>query len=374
MMLTEKDRKNAPHNSHGGLTLVPMPGFEVLATELKTLIEEKHLSKESLRARNKSKSKKITPVDIAIPFFGERPSGEPYVQLGKDHIGGHDCFILTSGPGTCEMTMRLIYLVGYLASRKADRITIVSGYFPLGRSDKDEGDKELAMPPFLIQAIKGVDETKLLHRIIAADPHSDQVVMAGGRGGLITPIYLTQLILENVVKQALNVSDKICLAFPDDTAAKRFEKVLAPVEEKLGITFAVVSTAARRKSGSVKNVKYIVGDTDQMKDALVLSLDDEIATGTTNINAALRFVNDFGAKEVWAIATHGVLCGDAVSRFLSPTSPIKRVIITNTIPVESRPELQPLIDAGILSVITWTEELSLILYYDHWNMNIRETR
>lgn len=368
-MFTAEQRRQAPRNRNGGLTLVPMPGFEVVAKKLREFIEEKSSRKTKIHPDGC-----ITPVDIAVPKFGMRPSGEPFVQLGKEHIGGHDCFILTSGPGTYEMTMRLIYLVGYLAARKASRIIIVSGYFPLGRSDKDEGSKELAMPPFLVNALKGVDEAYLLHRIIVADPHSDQVVMAGGRAGFITPIYLTEMILEHIVREALKVTDRICLAFPDDTAAKRFELALSPIEEKLKISFAIVSTAARRKSGSVKNVKYIVGDTDQMRDALVISLDDEVATGGTNINAAQRFVDDYGAREVWAAATHGVLCGNAPEKFMRPDCPIKRLIITDTIPVDGRPELQPLIDAQILHVISWAEEQALIIFFDHWDENIRKVR
>ena len=38
-----------------------------------------------------------------------------------------------------------------------------------------------------------------------------------------------------------------------------------------------------------------------------------------------------GAKEVWAMATHGVLSGPAVERLSK--SPISRVVLTNTLPL-----------------------------------------
>jgi ribose-phosphate pyrophosphokinase len=40
---------------------------------------------------------------------------------------------------------------------------------------------------------------------------------------------------------------------------------------------------------------------------------------------------DRGAKEVWAMATHGVLSDPAVERLSN--SPISRVVLTNTLPL-----------------------------------------
>lgn len=80
------------HNNHGGLTLVPMPGFILMAEEVKKIIESKHTD---------------TLVDIAIPEFGWRASGEPFVRLYKKYIGGHDCIVVASGPGTYEMLGQL---------------------------------------------------------------------------------------------------------------------------------------------------------------------------------------------------------------------------------------------------------------------------
>src|SRR3989339_1103026 len=156
------------YNGHGGLTLVPLPGFVDLANQLKEAIEH----------RNHKETDPPTTVDIAVPEFGLRSNQEPFVRLGKEHIGGHDCVVLTSGPGTYQMIIQLLLILGYLAGRRAGRITVITGYFPLSRSDKDEGSMELALPRLIVDLMQTAADGRL-DRIIAMDLHSPQVVMAG---------------------------------------------------------------------------------------------------------------------------------------------------------------------------------------------------
>ena len=60
-------RDGVPQNGNGGLTIVPMPGFEGRAEQLAKLIHEKSQRDDEY----------LTPVDIALPEFLLRPSGEP---------------------------------------------------------------------------------------------------------------------------------------------------------------------------------------------------------------------------------------------------------------------------------------------------------
>jgi ribose-phosphate pyrophosphokinase len=57
-----------------------------------------------------------------------------------------------------------------------------------------------------------------------------------------------------------------------------------------------------------------------------------IDTGGTIVSAA-ELLLERGAKEVWAMATHGVLSGPAIDRIKA--SPIERVVLTNTLPIEN---------------------------------------
>jgi ribose-phosphate pyrophosphokinase len=348
-----------PFNQHGGLTLVPLPGFEGLAHDVKARINDRTFQF-------------ATSADVAEPKFGYRASGEPYLRLGKEHVGGHDCVVLTSGPGTPEMLSQLMLILRYLSGRRASRIAVVSAYFPLGRSDKDEGTREFALPPLIIDLMM-MSTYHALDRVIAVDLHAPQVVMSG-RTGLITEVSLVRRLLKRAMDEALALDEPICLCFPDDTAAKRMSAAVAQVSEQVGRTFPSVYGVKRRASSRETTLGALFGDVDALKGATVLNLDDEIATGGTNINAAAELTARYAPARVWAVVTHGVLCGEAPQRFAARDCAVDRVFITDTIPVRTRPELRPLIESGRLDVTSWCPDLSWILYHHHWNLSIRELR
>lgn len=353
---------DAPYNRNGGLTLVPMPGFEQLAARVKQQVE--------------GRRDFPTPVDIVNPVFGLRVNGEPFLKFGKEHVGGHDCVVLTSGPGTYAMTGQLFLLLRYLAGRRAARIAVVTGYFPWSRSDKDEGPLEFALPPLAVDLMVAASCGKL-DRVIAVDLHAPQVVMSG-RTGLITEVSLARRVIAKAMQEACAAADaaSVVVCFPDDTAAKRAEEASERAWKDIVGTgsLAVVHGAKRRKDSKESHLKVLYGDVDKVRDSTVLSFDDEIATGGTNINAGSVLKETHGARDVWAIVTHGVLCGSAAERFAEPACPIGRMYITDTIPVENRLELQSLIASGKLVVVPWWEDLGKIIFFHHWDMSVREMR
>ena len=62
-----------------------------------------------------------------------------------------------------------------------------------------------------------------------------------------------------------------------------------------------------------------------------LIFDDEVSTAGTLVEAA-NILQEHGAKEIYAGAAHGVLVGPAIERIQN--SPIKELVVTNTIPIE----------------------------------------
>lgn len=350
-------------NRNGGLTLVAMPGFESLAEQVKIGVE----------IMGTKPGRIPTPVDVVYPACKERASGEPFIQLSKDHVGGHDCVILTSGPGTYKMRGQLEDALRYSVGRRAQRIAVITGYFPLSRSDKDEGEKEFAMVRLVFELMMAASYNRL-DRIIAADLHAPQVVMAGDTGK-ITEVSLVRRILKCVLEDAKAQGvERLCLALPDDGAAKRIESAYTEVEESLGIHLPIVFGAKRRATSRQSKIEQLFGDLLALEGALVIMLDDELATGGTNIHTAEALKEKHGAAQVWAAVTHGVFCPGAEMLFADPACAVDRVYSTDTIPFTSRPHLAPLIQSGKLRVISWLEDLVKLIYFHHWDIKLRPMR
>ncbi len=352
---------NAPFNKHGGLTLVPLPGFEAAAARVARHIEE----------RGAREGERVTPVDVATPSFNLRPSGETFVQLESKHIGEHDCVVIGSGPGTDKMVMDLLWTLSYMSGRKAARVLVITGYFPLCRSDKDEGDKELTMPPMLVQLAKAACGPKGLYRWVCADPHSEQIAMAG-RPGLVTPVYLTRRLLKKVIDMAVDPT-KLCLAFPDDSARKRYDPAREAIEKELGLTFPDIIALKRRVSAKKTKIVDIVGRREDVEGRVVAMIDDEIATAGSMMDFG-QVLRGYGADDVWAAATHAVCCGKAAERFTADDCPVTKIIVTDTIPLPQGGPLEVLRDQGRLTQLSWLEDMAWVIYTHHWGGNLRTMR
>jgi ribose-phosphate pyrophosphokinase len=351
-----------PFNRHGGLTIAPMPGFEEAADAVMALIGKIGAEKGM-----------ATPVDIATIKIGSRANGEPFAQLGKQHVGGHDVVLLTSGPGTRDMLLDTQLALQYLSGRRAARIALVTGYFPLSRSDKDEGNLELALPHFITSQFVGAAGDRL-DRIIAVDLHAPQVVMSG-RAGLITELSQTRSVVKAAVNDAMSrwPDRRIVVAFPDDGAQKRSGKILDAIETELNVPLPSVCGVKRRASSTESKLLQVFGNLEQIRGAVVLCLDDEIATGGTNIATAKAMKEHYGAAQVFAVVTHGVLCGDAPARFAAPDCPVDGIWCTDTIPAAGRLELKPLIDGGRLMIKSWAKDLAWAVFNHHWDESIRDS-
>jgi ribose-phosphate pyrophosphokinase len=82
----------------------------------------------------------------------------------------------------------------------------------------------------------------------------------------------------------------------------------------------------KRRSAGVVSGELLVGD---VRGATVLVVDDIIASGGTMARAATSSLQN-GAREVIALAAHGLFTGDAQNTLL--TAPLSQIITTDTVP------------------------------------------
>jgi ribose-phosphate pyrophosphokinase len=130
-------------------------------------------------------------------------------------------------------------------------------------------------------------------------------------------------LIDYVVRAKLG---EVCVVSPDVGNVK----LARNYADLLHAPLAIVDK--RRPAPNVSEVMAIIGE-HQIRGKNVLIFDDMIDTAGTICNASQALV-ERGAGDVYALATHGVLSGPALERL--DKSPIREVIITNTISQVSR--------------------------------------
>jgi ribose-phosphate pyrophosphokinase len=249
---------------------------------------------------------------IAIGSF---PDGETTVRIDED-VRGRDVFIIQpTCPPVNEHWMELLILVDSFRRASAARINAVIPYYGYARQDR----KDTGRVPITAKLVANTLTTAGVDRVIALDLHAAQI-----QGFFDIPVdHLHAFPVINNYVRSLNIppADLVVLS-PDEGNVKRILRH----QTKLGGTIAIVDK--RRISGSeVKQVSIIGGPLDGK---VCVIFDDMISTAGSIVGAA-EIATRFGARAVYACATHGVLCGPAVERIRS--SPLTEVVITDTIPV-----------------------------------------
>ncbi|MFN3395365.1 MAG: ribose-phosphate diphosphokinase, partial [Thermodesulfovibrionales bacterium] len=136
-------------------------------------------------------------------------------------------------------------------------------------------------------------------------------------------LYASPVLLDYVRKKDFK---DLVIVSPDAGGVERARSFA----RKLQCSLAIIDK--RREMANVSRVMNVIGD---VKDRDVIILDDMIDTAGTTTQAASA-LREHGARRVFAASTHAVLSGPAIDRINE--SVIEEVIVTNTIPMDSKKE------------------------------------
>src|SRR5206468_8945763 len=103
-------------------------------------------------------------------------------------------------------------------------------------------------------------------------------------------------------------------------------------QKKLGGAIAIVDK--RRSSATETKQANLIGASLEGKIAVIF--DDMISTAGSVVGAA-NVAKYNGAREVYACATHAILCGPAIERLRD--APLKHIVVTDSIPVPPNKQL-----------------------------------
>lgn len=264
---------------------------------------------------------KLGPLDEKRGFS----DGELYDRY-EENLRGCDVFIVqsTNQPHENDEELRMMVDTAMLAS--AGRITAVIPYFGYARQDR----KDKSRAP--VSAVRKVKELVAcgVNRLLVLDVHSSTVEIAAA--ALNTPCDHLWAKPAFIRRMADNqeflkfLKSDIVLAGPDLNAGKFVRGYAEAIVKEFGINIPIALIEKRRDPSTGRTeILNVIGDVSGKN---VLLIDDMIGTGGTTCDAACAF-KDAGAKEIWALATHGLFSGEALQKI--DESPIERVFITDSI-------------------------------------------
>ncbi|CAO2622890.1 Ribose-phosphate pyrophosphokinase 1 [Lemmus lemmus] len=222
---------------------------------------------------------------------------ETCVEIGES-VRGEDVYIVQSGCGEInDNLMELLIMINACKIASASRVTAVIPCFPYARQDK-----------------------KADH-IITMDLHASQI-----QGFFDIPVdnlYAEPAVLK-WIKENISEWRNCTIVSPDAGGAKR----VTSIADRLNVDFALIHKE-RKKANEVDRM-VLVGD---VKDRVAILVDDMADTCGTICHAADKLLSA-GATRVYAILTHGIFSGPAISRINNAC--FEAVVVTNTIPQEDK--------------------------------------
>ena len=238
--------------------------------------------------------------------------GEICVEI-QESVRGMEVYVIQSicNPGNKNL-MELLIMLDALKRASAHAITAVIPYYGYARQDR----KVAPRTPITAKLIADLITVAGATRALCMDLHAGQI--QGFFNIPVDNLYATPVLLEYIQK---HYKDNTVIVSPDAGGVERARAFA----KRLQTNFAMIDK--RRPAPNVAEIMNIIGD---VSGKICILLDDMIDTAGTITQAADALMKR-GAREVYACCTHPVLSGPAIDSLKK--SPLKEVIVTNTIPL-----------------------------------------
>lgn len=245
-----------------------------------------------------------------------------FVQI-LETVREKDVYIIqTCQPPINERIMELLITIDAAKRASAKNVNVVLPYFPYSRSDKKDQPRIPITAKLMAQIIEAAGAT----RVITCDLHNPAIQAYFN-------INCDRLTGEYVLEKYFldkKIEDMVIIATDAGSAKKAYK-----YSKFFNCPIALVDK--RRDGNNDKAISTtIIGD---VKDKNAIIFDDEISTGGTMIET-VNILHQYGVKNIYAAATHGILAGDAIEKIKN--SPIKELVVTNTVPVPEEKRIEKL--------------------------------
>jgi len=252
----------------------------------------------------------INPGQVVTKKFSNQ---ETCVEIGES-VRGEDVYIVQSGCGEVnDNLMELLIMINACKIASAERVTAVIPCFPYARQDK----KDKSRAPISAKLVANMLSVGGADHIITMDLHASQI-----QGFFDIPVdnlYAEPAVIKWIKENIPEWRNAIVVS-PDAGGAKR----VTAIADRLNVEFALIHKE-RKKANEVASM-VLVGDA---KDKIAILVDDMADTCGTVCLAADKLMQA-GATKIYAILTHGIFSGPALSRINNAC--FEAVVVTNSIP------------------------------------------
>lgn len=237
--------------------------------------------------------------------------GEIQVNI-EESVRGVDVYIIqsTSYPVNNHL-WELLIMVDACKRASAHSVTVVMPYFGYARQDRTAAPRE----PITAKLVANMLVKAGVDRVLSLDLHAVQV-----QGFFDIPVdnlFTVPLFVEHYMEKGLCGEDVVIVS-PKNSGIKRARSLA----EYLNSPIAIIDYA---QDDADRTEGYIIGD---VAGKTAILIDDILNTGRTFSEAA-RIVQEGGATEIYAVASHGLFAGTAAE--LLDKAPIKEVLVTDSV-------------------------------------------
>lgn len=243
--------------------------------------------------------------------------GEIQIEI-KENVRGRRVFLIQSAcPPVNHNYMETFFMLDALRRASAREITLVLPYYGYARQDR----KVAPRAPISAKCVADLITTAGANRVLSVDLHAAQI-----QGFFNCPVDHLFAIptLARAWAETKGGGEDFVVVSPD---AGGVERVRA-FAKRIQCSIAIIDK--RRTAPNEAKALHLVGD---VKGKKAIILDDMVDTAGT-LTQAVDSLLDNGAKQVFAICTHPVLSGPAISRIAE--SRMEELWVTDTIPLREQ--------------------------------------
>jgi ribose-phosphate pyrophosphokinase len=247
-----------------------------------------------------------------IKYF---PDGERYLKIDENVI--NQSVVIVGGTVSDEDTLEIYDLACACVKYGASKLTLVIPYYGYSTMERTTKIGEVVPAKTRARLLSSIPKCSQGNKILLMDLHSEGIPYYFENDVQVFHLYAKPVLID-IMK---SIAPDFVLAATDAGRAKWVESLAKELQVQPAFVYK------QRLSGSQT---IVTGVNAQVQDKIVIIYDDMIRTGSSLIGAAEAY-KKAGAKEVYALTTHGLFPNDAILK-IKNSGFITDVFCTNTHP------------------------------------------